>query len=178
MRTREVMEVLPRMRGEVVTAHANLERIIDGVLCAYYGDDQTIVESVSFSRAGALMFDMLSDDLFSFGLRCNVLEKILRREAWYNKQGKKGFNKQGNEGLEHVRTSGRLRNLFAHVHKGQGSAGKVHFFHPKGTGMFDFTELYDEFQKVNEVAHLFVEDIRKKYVAKYPDRRSLAYNWG
>jgi hypothetical protein len=54
---------------------------------------------------------------------------MLKREAWLDKDAKKGF--------ERVRNAGRMRNLFAHVHKGQGSAGKFHFFHPNGTDMID-----------------------------------------
>jgi hypothetical protein len=155
---RPSLEEVARMRGEAVQGLAALELQIDGILCAYYGRDDSPREAV-------LMFDVLADELFSFGLRCNVLEKLLRREGWLDKHGKKG--------LERVREVGRLRNLFAHMGKPQVSTGKLSFFHPKGTGMIFPRILYDDFKKAHEEASLFVERTREMLITKFPDRKHL-----
>lgn len=167
MRTRDVAEKLPRMRGEVVGALADLERVIDGIFCGYYADD-AIVDGVAFTRADAFISDLLSDDLFSFGLRCNTLERILRREKWLDKSAGKG--------LDEIRRAGRLRNIFAHVNRGFYATGEFYLTHPRKTAI-DPTKMYEEFLEAHKEATTFLKDIRHRLVAKYPDRKILFHTW-
>lgn len=155
---RPSLEELARMRGDAVQGLAELELTIDGILCAYYGRNDWPDEAT-------LMFDVLADELFSFGLRSNVLEKLLRREEWLDKRARRG--------LERVREVGRLRNLFAHMGKPQVSTGKLTFFHPKGTGMIHPTTLYSDFKEAHGEARVFLEEVRQALITKYPDRKNL-----
>ncbi len=95
--TREIPEVT-RLRGEVITDFATLEMMIDGIILLEYAGSE--------SRT-SFWTEVLADDQFTFGLRRNLLSKVLGRRGLLDKVAKNRLNEIGE--------LGNLRNLFAHV---------------------------------------------------------------
>src|SRR5579859_64233 len=64
-----------RLRGEVVGHFAGFEVLIDTVITLYYVDNEHRADFYT---------DVLADENVSFGLRRNVLRKVLRRRGELN----------------------------------------------------------------------------------------------
>jgi hypothetical protein len=120
---------LTEARGEIIEDLIDLETMINVVISAHY-----------FGKVSApFYYEVLYDEYFSFGLKLNILEKII--PAHHRKH------------IENLRRLGTIRNYFAHrgtqfIHPGtvgkNGTVGMVP--DPKKPDRsIDYDNLYEEF---------------------------------
>jgi len=64
---------MQKLVGAVVLRFANIEAMIDALIRIQYVTDA--------EKSFAFLVDVLADEQFSFGLRCNALRKILMRNG-------------------------------------------------------------------------------------------------
>ena len=96
LRDRPIDEREASLRGQVVEMFARLERALDSIISLYYVPEHPL--------STYLWMDLLAAEGFSYGLRREVFEAIVRRHNLYD--GKK---------MDHLHKVGRWRNFFAHV---------------------------------------------------------------
>ena len=117
-------------RAEIIERFINIEWLINGLISQHY------FKRVVFS----FMFEVLYDPSFSFALRRNILEKIV-----------KDINKQKVEELNQLN---KIRNYFAHCNQKffeipdkEKERGKV--IDPKNIEKeIDFEKLYTDFMEI------------------------------
>lgn len=87
-------EKLNQMRTNILDEFAIFEHLIEVVILNHYFGE------TNFDFA----IEVLHDEQFSFALRRNILEKILRKKKWYDDDQFQNFHKLG-----------KIRNKFAHL---------------------------------------------------------------
>ena len=142
------------LRGRSIEMFAQLERSLDSVIANYYAPRHPL--STYFT------IDLLSSESFSYGLRRDVFESIVRRHDWYD--GKR---------MQHLFRAGRWRNFLVHVagmetHVYEGDDDmpkKVGFRDPKRPNdTLTVQEAFDRFKPECEEAVAYVNEVNHKVV--------------
>jgi hypothetical protein len=142
------------LRGQAVEMFARLERALDTVIASYYVTRQPL--QTYFVR------DLLSSELFSYGLRRAVFESIARRYGWHEEKR-----------MQHLRKAGHWRNFLAHVagietHVYSGNEDtprKVGYQDPKTPDdVLTVQEAFECFKPECENAHAYVSEVIGKIV--------------
>lgn len=100
------------------------------------------------------VIEVLHDENFSFALRRNILEKILKRKSWYDDKIFQNFYKLS-----------KIRNLYAHMSLPifDRKKGKARWIHPKYPEQdVDYRKEYEKFKKNSEETINYLFDIFKK----------------
>jgi hypothetical protein len=107
-----------KLVGAVVLRFANVEAMANALIRFQYVPD--------VEKGGEFLLDVLADEGFSFGLRCNVLRKILARNG--------RTHKEAEADVQLLRRLGNARNLLAHIGKAGIVGDKAGYLHPKTPG--------------------------------------------
>jgi len=158
-------DILTKFRTKVIEDFIMIEGYTNTIISKHY---LGVVSKKFF-------WEVLQDELFNFGLRANILEKIFQSMSYFEKP------KRLKDFISDLRRLSKIRNYFAHSNtsyfEGPPEAKKGGVLHPKKAGEFlDFDMLYKEFegkvQKVSEhlmkimdkMGVLFIYDTDKKYM--------------
>jgi hypothetical protein len=103
--------------GDTVIGFAEIESMMGTLIAFQYSNRENYVTFIA---------DVLADEGFSYGLRCNAVRKVLVRNGL--------SERQANASVQPLRDLGGTRNLIAHVGKigfaGQGGG----YLHPRKVG--------------------------------------------
>jgi len=120
---------LTRQRGEVIERFINIEVIVNTIICQHY-----------FGKVRLdFLLEVLCDEYFSFGLKCNLLKKITADTDAGASQD--------------LRRAGRIRNCFAHsgmvvADAPEAGAAKRMVDSRRPEEAVDFDKLCDEFMVI------------------------------
>jgi len=103
--------------GNTVIGFAQIESMM-GTLIAF--------QYASRENYDTFIADVLADEGFSYGLRCNAVRKVLVRNDL--------TEKEANAAVQPLRDLGGTRNLIAHVGKIGFAGGGAGYLHPKKVG--------------------------------------------
>jgi len=140
------------LRGQAVEMFARLERSLDSVIANYYTPDHALRSYFSF--------DLLMSEGFSFSLRREAFEAIVRRHDWFDEKR-----------MQHLRKAGRWRNFLAHVagmehHEYDAKRSppiKVGFRDPKPPHKaVTVAEAFDQFKPACIEADVYVSEVLSK----------------
>lgn len=126
---REVMNKIAQYRGVIITDSINIEALISSILINYFAKEK---------KHSEFLTKVIEDELFSFGLKINILEKL--NFDVYN-----GF-------FQDIRRINNIRNIFAHCLPGSFTGGLSYY--NKEKKIYEVKEL-EEFHKE------FLEKIKK-----------------
>jgi hypothetical protein len=141
-------EILTRYRTKVIEDFIMIEGYINSIISKYY------LGKVSRKFFG----EVLQDEYFNFGLRTNILEKILNESPVIDKP---------NPLIDDLKQLSRLRNYFAHCNtaffEGFEDTSKGGIPHPKKTGEYlDFEEIYNKFEeKIKRISEQLIQIMEK-----------------
>lgn len=124
-----VMNKIAQYRGAIITDSINIEALIGSILINYFAKE---------NKQSEFLTKIVEDELFSFGLKINILEKL-------NFDVYKGF-------FQDIRRINNIRNIFAHCLPGSFTGGL--FYYNKDKKTHEVKELED-FHKE------FLEKIKK-----------------
>lgn len=119
---------LAKWRAHVIERSINLEWIVSATISQHY------FGAVPLSFLNEVLFD----EQFHFGLKCNVLAKVLEPSA--------------RQLIDNLRRLGNIRNTFAHCGPHLASPAHPEGFaqHPKRLGVpLDFGALFEEFKRLS-----------------------------
>jgi hypothetical protein len=135
-----------KLVGAVVLRFANVEAMADALIRFQYVPD--------VEKGGEFLLDVLADEGFSFGLRCNVLRKILERNG--------RTHREAEADVQLLRRLGNARNLLAHVGKAGIEGDKAGYLHPKTPGEVinddDMEKAFQRFEADCKAAEEFLLD--------------------
>lgn len=137
-------EKLKQMRTDVLDEFTFLEYLIGVVISNHY------LGETNFDFA----IEVLHDENFSFALRRNILDKILRKKGWYNENQFQNFHNLG-----------RIRNKFAHMGPAlvDRKKGGIRYPDPKFPEKdVDYEKHYGDFKKSSKAALHYLLDTFKK----------------
>ena len=102
---KEAIELVIKLRGEVINSAVNIERRIEEIITTHY---------ILPRKYDDFLFNCMLDEYFSFGLKIRIFRKIKFRIKPY-----KAF-------FEHLRRINNIRNLFAHSSIGDLSGSLIY----------------------------------------------------
>ena len=140
-----------KLRGEAVEMFGRLERGLDSVIASYY--------TIGHPLTTYFMLDVLSADGFSFGLRRDVFEAIVRRHGWLDSTR-----------MQHLHRAGRWRNFLAHVagvqthdYGNDEDVPKIGYRDPKHPHpTLTIAEAFERFKAEWDAADAYVTEIIRK----------------
>ena len=145
------------LRGQTVEMFARLESTLDAVIQHYYTPGHPI--------STYLWLDVLRAEGFSYGLRREIFETIVRRHGWYDATR-----------MQHLHRAARWRNFLAHVagvemhdYGNDAEVPKVGYRdprHPHPT--LSVAEAFDQFKREWDKAEDYASEINAK-VGRFPD---------
>jgi len=144
-------EILTKFRTKVIEDFIMIEGYINTIISKQY---LGVVSRKFF-------WEVLQDELFNFGLRANILEKIFQSMSYFEKP------KQLDDFIKDLRRLSKIRNYFAHCNtayfEGPPEAKKGGVPHPKKSSEFlDFDSLYKKFEeKVQKVSEQLMQVMDK-----------------
>jgi hypothetical protein len=110
-------EELTSAIGNTVIGFAQIESMMSLLIAFQYGCRESYSTFIA---------DVLADDGFSYGLRCNAVRKILIRNDL--------TEKEANAAVQPLRDLGGTRNLIAHLGKVGFAGQEAGYLHPKKVG--------------------------------------------
>jgi hypothetical protein len=148
------------MRGRAVEMFAQLERALDSVLAHYYTPDHPLSDH--------FWFDLLFSESFSYSLRREAFESIVRRHEWHD-----------DKRMQQLHRAGRWRNFLAHVagmdyhaHEGDDPDKelKVGLRDPKRPNhVVTVAEAFQKFEPACEAAYAYVVEVSNKITPRRKD---------
>lgn len=156
-------DILTKFRTKVIEDFIMIEGYVNTIISKHY---LGVVSKKFF-------WEVLQDELFNFGLRANILEKIFQSMSYFEKP------KQLNDFISDLRRLSKIRNYFTHSNtsyfEGPPEAKRGGVLHPKKASEFlDFNMLYREFEEkvqkaseqlmqiMDKIGVLFMYDTDKK----------------
>lgn len=141
-------EILTKYRTKVIEDSIMIEGYMNIIISKYFLD----------KVSKKFFWEFLNDEYFNFGLRVNVLERILLKSDWVEKP---------KQIIEDLRRLNKIRNYFAHCNtayfEGIEENAKGGIPHPKKSGEYlDFEAIYKEFEsKIKIITDILIEVMDK-----------------
>ncbi len=146
-------EILTKYRTKVIEDSIMVEGYMNIIISWYF------LGKVSKK----FFWEFLSDEYFNFGLRVNILERILLKSALVEKP---------EQIIEDLRRLNKIRNYFAHCNtayfEGIEENDRGGIPHPKKTGEYlDFEAIYKEFESKIKIITAILIEIMDKVGVKF-----------
>lgn len=139
---------ISKFRNEVIEKFINIETLMNAIICQHY-----------FHRVITGFFlEVLYDEHFSFSLRRNIFEKILKKLGKYE-----------NKKIQNLHKLNSIRNYFAHCNQEIFKLGKNGSVKNSGVpdprkieNYIDFKEKYKEFIQLEPEMSIYLGNIYKE----------------